>query len=130
MIYVVGSNPSPKNWFKTIAFIGTRSFRILQGWLEEMGVDDAMMINVSNQVTEPGVVPKVTQEDHDRLRQELRKATRVIAVGKLAHKHLTLLGIDHFALPHPSGLNRRLNDPAFIREELKRCAEWLKTGQK
>ena len=38
---------------------------------------------------------------------------------------LSETGYDYFAMPHPSGLNRQLNDPEFIEEKIKRLIEYM-----
>lgn len=47
------------------------------------------------------------------------KPLRIVALGKTAEKALTLLGIPHFAMPHPSGRNRQLNDPEYLSKKIK-----------
>ena len=46
----------------------------------------------------------------------------IIALGNNASK--AIQG-EHFKLPHPSRLNRQLNDKEFIANRLKLCKDWL-----
>lgn len=50
---------------------------------------------------------------------------KVIALGKTASKALTLLRIPHYAMPHPSGMNRLLNDPTYVAEKINGLKEFL-----
>ena len=37
---------------------------------------------------------------------------------------LSKIGVEHFKLPHPSGLNRKLNDKKYVNKVLKECYEY------
>ncbi len=50
---------------------------------------------------------------------------KVIALGQVASKELNKRGIVHFKLPHPSPLNRQINDPVFIKSQLDGCKKYL-----
>jgi len=49
----------------------------------------------------------------------------VLSLGNDSSRTLRRIGVEHFALPHPSGLNRRLNDLDFVRAILNRCKEYI-----
>jgi uracil-DNA glycosylase len=53
------------------------------------------------------------------------KPYRVIALGKTAEKALTLLRLQYYAMPHPSGRNRLLNDPKHVEEKIKGMRAYL-----
>jgi uracil-DNA glycosylase len=50
---------------------------------------------------------------------------KIVALGKTAEKALTLLGYDFYAMPHPSGLNRKLNDKDYIEEKIKGLRDYI-----
>ncbi len=50
----------------------------------------------------------------------------IIALGNNAAKFLQKNQGNYFKLPHPSGLNRQINDKEFITKKLKECKLWLK----
>ena len=50
---------------------------------------------------------------------------KIVALGKTAEKALTLLQLSHFTMPHPSGLNRQLNDKNYVQEKLKGLKDYL-----
>ena len=52
---------------------------------------------------------------------------KVIALGNVASNSLKKLNIDHFKMPHPSGLNRQLNDKEFEKTKIKECYNYLYT---
>lgn len=121
-ILFVGSNPSNASTCD-VAFHGsTRSSQILTGWIKDIR-GCKMHINVLNKKTENNR-PLTTQEVNDsleKLREQLNmiKADRVVALGKTAAKALTLLGVVHYEMPHPSGRNRKLNDASYVAEKVK-----------
>lgn len=64
----------------------------------------------------------------DRLRRNIEVDVvpdKIVALGKTAERALQMLGIEHFAMPHPSGLNRKLNDPEYVAEKINGLREYL-----
>lgn len=110
MILFVGDKPSKFNKFKGIPFVGTKSYATLLQWIAKMDVD-IRQIDLAN-IVDLNEVP----EDY----------VRVVALGRKASKHLRQLGVENFfELPHPSGLNRKLNDENYVNSELAKCQKWL-----
>ena len=124
-VWFVGSNPSRKNDDKMTPFYGTKSHLTLLSWIATLGVKDYALINASNEFAEDGKV-KVTKDDYLRLHNALGGERYIVALGKIASDSLDKLGIEHYALPHPSPRNRILNDQAAIEEYLSSCKEYLK----
>jgi uracil-DNA glycosylase len=54
-----------------------------------------------------------------------RPYQRVLALGNFASAALDRLSIAHFQLPHPSPLNRKLNDPSYEKTVLRECYNYL-----
>lgn len=50
---------------------------------------------------------------------------KVIALGNFASDALDTASIPHFRLPHPSPLNRKLNDPTYEKNVLHECYNYL-----
>jgi hypothetical protein len=50
---------------------------------------------------------------------------KIVALGVATGSVLSCLGIDHYTLPHPSGLNRKLNDSEYVNQKLNKCKEYL-----
>ena len=131
-ILFVGSNPSQKAG-KTVAFWhDARSTKILNKWtsrLDGSQIESISFANVSNAVT-PGNRPLTSSEIQvasPRLKADIDKMqpTKIIALGKTAEKALTLLGLQFYAMPHPSGLNRLLNDPAYVEEKINGLKNYI-----
>lgn len=50
---------------------------------------------------------------------------KVLTLGTRVDHSLGDMDVDHFPLPHPSGLNRQINDPKFVHERLEACKNYL-----
>lgn len=107
-LLIVGQNPSTKTE-------NNQTLSRLAKWMDFAGVRNWSFVNVGSQ---PGTfVP--TNEDRHFLWRVLKVSSAsqpVVALGGQASKVLTMFQINHLRLPHPSGLNRQLNDPRY--EEL------------
>lgn len=118
-VLFVGQNPSRDNLTKE-AFIGSKSGNTLLAWIRYLNVDKCRLFNASTKLG------KVTQKN---VRRDLKAITQgydiVIALGNYASKALTKRNIDHFKLPHPSGLNRKLNDLEYIKNQLDFCKAFI-----
>lgn len=61
----------------------------------------------------------------DYIREISKDYDKILALGTKASDVLNLMGIDHFRLPHPSGLNRKLNNKRYVEHTLSECREYL-----
>ncbi len=133
-VLIVGSNPSQKSGSVEAFWHDTKSRKTIQKWQVALG--DVMLeqidyMNVSNKVT-PNNRPLKTSEikaalptfEH-HIQPYVALNFHIVSVGKTADKALTLLGITHYAMPHPSGLNRQLNDSKFVEEKIKGLQNYL-----
>lgn len=114
-IIFVGMNPSVK---------GTSAgstFNRLNEWVEQLGLTEYGFVNA---YPHPGKC-KVSQVNLDNLRALVYKASKVVALGNFAAEALEKAGIDCFKLPHPSPLNRQINDKVFISEQLEKCRNYI-----
>lgn len=114
MKYVfVGDRPSPYNKDPKIAFLGTKSYVTLMHWIGQLQLH----------YSEIEIINK------DDIPFYFGKKCRFIALGNDATDELSMWSkewnLDFFKLPHPSGLNRKLNDKEFMRQELAKCREWI-----
>lgn len=50
---------------------------------------------------------------------------KYIALGKKAAKYCREINIDYFEMPHPSGMNRKLNDKKFEKQVLSEAYEYI-----
>lgn len=125
-VLFLGSNPS-KSSSSTLPFWeDSRSRKILDSWLARIQLDQSHSIhfmNVSDSPTE-GNRPLKMREIHlelNRLSSLIgdMKPDKIISLGKTADIALTLLQLPHFAMPHPSGKNFKLNDKAYVEEKIR-----------
>lgn len=114
-VVIVGQNPSSKPSKNNTTF-----FR-LNKWIEYLGIDSFFFMNASSKVG------SIKQSDVclDNLRKACYNASRIIALGNFASEALTNAGIEHFKLPHPSPLNRMINNEKLIKSKLDACIEYL-----
>ena len=124
IVCFVGSNPSRKNHDSLVPFQGTRSLHILFGWIKLMELDRYKLFNVTPKVIEYNKI-RVSDYDLDTLDKEVKNEKLVVALGFVASKALTKLGVRHFRLPHPSGRNRQLNNPVFVKSQVLACKSYI-----
>jgi hypothetical protein len=110
----IGINPTKAQYRKGCAF-----FRLMD-WIEEM---DLGIVGFTNLSSDP-YWNKRSVDPHFLI-AGVREHTKVIALGGMVSKVLSDLNIDHYTLPHPSPLNRQINDKAFIKKKLEECRNYL-----
>jgi hypothetical protein len=115
-VLIVGINPSSADSKKTCA-----SIKRLCRWTEEMGIKH---FSFTNCVPFPGKYT-VSDIDYEFLSGCTESYNKVLALGGFPSKALSKLGINHFTLPHPSGLNRKLNDREYEKHILEKCIEYI-----
>lgn len=115
-VLFVGDKPSAKNLDPNVAFEGTKSGETLKQWCKLMGLhrSDYEAIN------------RVDEFFVECCRSFVKNDKAVVSLGVKAHQALLKAGIPHFPLPHPSGLNRKLNDKNSLSAELARCFQYIK----
>jgi uracil-DNA glycosylase len=117
-VILVGSNPSAKSPNDVPFDPSVRSARTLGTWIE--GIDaEFLFMNVSDVKTQSNKPLSTAQikGSLSSLKEKLDQypKARVVALGKTAEKALSMLNVHFLALPHPSGMNRMLNDPDTVR---------------
>jgi uracil-DNA glycosylase len=126
-VVFLGSNPSALNDDPNVAFKGSASYPRLLKWIEffKLNIDDVVLLNCSNRVLEKG--EKLSDEDIDlsMLKYIVQEDTKIVALGQIAAKAVEKLKLDFFVLPHPSPLNRMLNDEKALMVLLNQCRFWI-----
>lgn len=130
-IIFLGSNPSQRSISIKPFWRDTKSMQVISNWLDMLNLneEEIYFVNVSD-VPTPNNRPLKTSEIKVALPSLSAKINdiipaKIIALGKTAEKALTLLYIPHYTMPHPSGLNRQLNNKEFIEEKIKSLQEYL-----
>ena len=117
-VLVVGMNPgSPgKNPNKS------KTLERLYTWMDEVGVQTFSFCNTFDEVG----TPAMSKVDFKRLCTLTAQYDKILALGGFVSTALDKIDVDHFKLPHPSPLNRLLNDKQYEREILCKCASYLR----
>lgn len=127
-VLLVGQNPSRHNLDPKVAFKGSKSFKVIEDWVQEMSLIESayMIVNAFPKVNQT-YKKKDIELAVDRINHYMKivKPNKVVALGRMAAKVLKKANIDHFELPHPSGLNRKLNDVEWLQEELNKAREYI-----
>ena len=112
-VVFVGDEPSKTNVHPEIAFVGAKCFPTLVQWIKQLPIDYYICVNS----VDTNVIPKIQALKDDGF--------KVIALGNKASYNLSNSRIEHFKLPHPSGLNRILNDKQKLAMEMLACNTYL-----
>jgi hypothetical protein len=122
-VIIVGQNPgnNPK-----AAKYRNHTIDRLNQWCDILGIHQYGFVNAA---THQGVV-KTKDVDFDRLQKMIEGHTNVLALGAFASNCLRIINTPHYRLPHPSPLNRQMNDKEFIRKTLAECKEYLNRSLK
>jgi len=113
-VVFVGESPSKLNKDPDVPFVGARCYPRLMDWISYLQPDEFVFRNSH------------TQEELNNINSLSLAGWKVVALGNLAHKRLLKLGIQHFHMDHPSGLNRKLNDKNYIDKRLQQCYDWIR----
>ena len=108
-VLFVGQNPAGPSG-------KSQSIRRLESWADALGMRHYSFTNVGHDHRPGG------RRDLEFLRGCCSHGQRVVALGAVASRALTEIGINHFRMPHPSGLNRQLNDPEHVSDCLRRLS--------
>lgn len=112
-VLVVGLNPSKRNG-------DPPSLIRLYKWLDHLNIKHVSFINLYEDY----------EPDYKERKSEYIKCIsggydRILALGNTVSECLTDMDVDHHRLPHPSGLNRKLNDKKFVDEQLQICKNYI-----
>lgn len=103
----VGDKPSSRMKPNAAPFQGAACEKRLYEWIVELGVSNYKIKNQCDLL-------------HVRY---FSTHLIIIALGNKASKSLGK--VPHFKLPHPSGLNRQVNDKTFIASKLAECKNYI-----
>jgi hypothetical protein len=119
-VVFVGDKASSKNVHPNIPFVGAGCESRLKDWIAYIDPSLYLLCNahtIHNHYTEAFLSFTEAQSDF-----------KFIALGQAASQALDAFSVPHFTLPHPSGLNRQLNDNQMIIGKLQQAALYINGG--
>jgi len=126
-VLLIGSNPSVSSGSNLAFLPDTKSGKILQEWVSNIDADFEFT-NVHQHKTDHNkpLSKKMIKDSLESLKSAIDyiNPDRVVALGKTAETALKMLEIDFLSMPHPSGLNRQLNDKNFKEQKIKELAKY------
>lgn len=114
MILFVGDKPSPKMKTGAKPFEGSACEKRLKEWIKAVTDTQYIIVNQTDEMYFNFFVSAMLLYNRP-----------MIALGDNASKALGRK--KHFKLPHPSGLNRQINDKAFINGKLAECKKYIES---
>lgn len=128
MIVFVGDKPSKKNKDPKVPFVGTPSYRKLLEWIFRMDVDISD-VKMSNKGDDTYLLWEAVWKSKQDQGPEEKNLVKFVALGRQAQKYMTKRKVNCFYLPHPSGLNRMLNDTKYLTRKLRECSRYLTASE-
>lgn len=107
----IGDEPSPLNVHFDIPFVGARCFNTIMEWINTLSPDYYICLNSH------------TPREMDKIHVLAEQGFKLVALGEKASKRLG--NLPHFKLPHPSGLNRQMNDKKQLALNLIACKNYM-----
>lgn len=91
-------------------FVGTPSYKLFLGWINELYLDisDVAMVSINTDKF---------------MHAMLAPHVKIIAIGDRAEKEVTGFRADYFKLPSPN--SKKLKDKQYVKETLTQCRIWL-----
>jgi hypothetical protein len=129
-LLLVGTNPSSSSPDNSAFHPSTKSRKFIDKIFEDQYFNISY-INLIDYKTEKNRPISITElrSNLENIKQKFHHIydTKIITFGKTASEGLTLAGIDHFAMPHPSGLCRFWNDGMASEAKIKEMLSWIAT---
>jgi hypothetical protein len=113
-VLIIGMNPSTR---------GAKSptLKVLGEWATKLEI---IHYGFDNIYDKPGSF-SLRDVRRQELLNRIQGHNRIVALGSKVSDILNLMGVEHFKLPHPSGLNRQMNNKPFVEEQLRLCKEYI-----
>jgi len=101
----------------------SKSVQRVSKWLNECGISETEY-DWQNCSDQPGALPK--QNEIVKSRYEIAIYPKVICLGNIPSTWCKSLNIEHIKVPHPSGINRKWNDPLCEPLTIEEIRNYLK----
>ena len=115
-VLVVGINPSSADPSKVSSTI-----KRLHRWMDNVGVSYFSFVNC---ISRSGAYT-LKDVEYEFLKESVLGYNRVVALGGFPSRALSKLEVEHFVMPHPSRLNRKLNDAEYERYMIEECRKYV-----
>ena len=116
-VLVVGMNPSGRD----LKHKKGPTLDKLEKWMNQLDVHHFSFMNTFD---EPGET-RITRVNFKRLKTVTKQYKKIIALGGFVSTTLNSIDVKHFKMPHPSPLNRLLNDKSYEEKVLSECKDYL-----
>ena len=129
-IVLVGSNPSQTSPDNSAFHPSTKSRKFIDRIFAGSGYNMTYMNLIDHKTDNNKPISKSEiKQNLDQIKNkfEPKASTKIVALGKTASDGLSLAGVGHFALPHPSGLCRFWNDPVAAEVKIREMFIWINT---
>lgn len=130
-ILIVGLNPSMVSVNNSPLHPNTKTRKKVDSWFkDESTLFEIKYMNLSDIKTkDKNEINKDIKDNQSILLTKIdliiTKNYKVISLGNDVDCFLTKNKIEHFAMPHPSGLNRFWNDPIASKEKVNEMLDWI-----
>lgn len=130
-VVLVGSNPSTKSPDCSAFHPATKSRQFVDKWFE--GTDYHLVyMNLVDKKTEGNKKLKISDIHIGHIQNKFKQYVKyedckIIGCGQTACTGLRKAKIEHFEMPHPSGLCRFWNDKEAAENKVKEMLEWIRT---
>ena len=125
---IVGLNPSQKSPDCSAFHVSTRSRQVIDEWF--IFISHPIFINLFDYKTDGNNPIKIKdlRESTSRINSLMSqyKGIPIIGLGRLVARGLNLVDVNFHECPHPSGLNRKLNDPQYVEQMLKETEDYVR----
>lgn len=131
LVVFIGHSPSKSAKTNAPFDVSTLSGRRLIKWITLSGIQNkhtVVLINAADKHT-----AKLANSGVSSVIEKIQKVKNaydaieviLISVGKEVSKMIDRAKLAHLSIPHPSGLNRKLNDPKFEPEVVKNIKQYV-----
>lgn len=103
------------------------SIRRFESWCETIGIKSYPFMNMSSDPNWDFRWKTLSEKDKENLCTKLDGYDSIICWGNKVESYIKRLGYNNFfTIPHPSGLNRKLNDKQYVNRKLFECGNFIR----
>jgi hypothetical protein len=129
-IVLVGSNPSVRSPDLSAFHPDTKSRKFIDNIFKSTNFNIVYLnlVDIKIEGNKPLSKSIISSElENIKLKFQSYSNSKIISFGKTASEGLALASIEHFAMPHPSGLCRFWNDRSASEAKIKEMIEWIES---